>query len=179
MQGFTTAIADAIVERDLETLGDVAVEMGISTGASGLGLGLARALVKSGQVPLQTGTTDGAMRPVGGLAAIVAGSCSRATLEQLEIAERSMPVLRLDSEKLIAGSDEIAAALSWAGERISAGPVAIAASASPETVSSSNRDTDVRHRAMRSRLQRRQSRPNSWQRAYGVWSSQAAKPQAQ
>jgi uncharacterized protein YgbK (DUF1537 family) len=46
-----------------------------------------------------------------------------------------MPVLRLDSEKLIAGSDEIAAALAWAGERISAGPIAIAASASPETVS--------------------------------------------
>jgi uncharacterized protein YgbK (DUF1537 family) len=135
MQGFTTAIADATVEHDLETLGAVAVEMGISTGASGLGLGLARALVKSGQVPLHAGTTDGAMRPVGGLAAIIAGSCSRATLEQLEIAERSMPVLRLDSEKLIAASDEIAAALSWAGEHISSGPVAIAASASPETVS--------------------------------------------
>ena len=134
-QGFTTAIADAIFEHDLETLGAVALQARISTGASGLGLGLARALVKSGQVPLQAGTTDDAIRPVGGLSAVVAGSCSRATLEQLEIAERSMPVLRLDPEKLLGGSDEVAAALSWAGERISSGPVAIAASAAPEIVS--------------------------------------------
>ena len=134
-QGFTTAIADAISEHDLEALGAVALQARISTGASGLGLGLARALVKSGQVPLQAGTTDDAIRPVGGLSAIVAGSCSRATLEQLEIAERSMPVLRLDPEKLLGGSDEVAAALSWAGERISSGPVAIAASTEPEIVS--------------------------------------------
>ncbi len=134
-QGFTAAIADAIFEHDLEALGAVALQTQISTGASGLGLGLARALVNSGKVPLPTGTTADAVRPVGGLAAILAGSCSKATLEQLEIAERSMPVLRLDPEKLLKGSDEIAAALSWAGERISAGPVIVAASASPETVS--------------------------------------------
>ncbi|CAN7734951.1 four-carbon acid sugar kinase family protein [Phyllobacterium sp. LjRoot231] len=134
-QGFTAAIADAIFERDLETLGAVVLQTRISTGASGLGLGLARALVNSGQVPLQAGTTTDTVCPVGGLAAIVAGSCSRATLEQLEVAERSMPVLRLDPEKLLAGSDEISAALSWAGEHISAGPLIVAASASPETVS--------------------------------------------
>jgi uncharacterized protein YgbK (DUF1537 family) len=80
-------------------------------------------------------TTADAIRPVGGLSAIVAGSCSRATLRQLEVAERSMPVLRLDPEKLLAGADEIAAAISWAGDRVSAGPVVVAASAAPETVS--------------------------------------------
>jgi uncharacterized protein YgbK (DUF1537 family) len=72
---------------------------------------------------------------VGGLSAIVAGSCSKATLHQLDVAERSMPVLRLDPERLLAGPDEIAAAISWAGDRISAGPIVIAASAAPETVS--------------------------------------------
>lgn len=46
-----------------------------------------------------------------------------------------MPVLRLDTEKLLAGSDEISAAIAWAGERIGEGPVAIAASAAPEVVS--------------------------------------------
>ena len=127
--GVTAAIADAIFERDLETLGTVALQTWVSTGASGLGLGLARALVRSGQVPLRTGATADAIRPVGGLAAIVAGSCSRATLQQLAIAEQSMPVLRLDPERLLAGSEEINAAISWAGDRISAGPVVIAASA--------------------------------------------------
>jgi uncharacterized protein YgbK (DUF1537 family) len=133
--GVTAAIADAVFERDLETLGEIALETPVSTGASGLGLGLARALVRSGRASAGSATTAEAFHSVGGLSAIVAGSCSRATLRQIEVAERSMPVLRLDPEKLLAGPDEIAAAISWAGDRISAGPVVVAASASPETVS--------------------------------------------
>ncbi|MBY5360891.1 four-carbon acid sugar kinase family protein [Rhizobium leguminosarum] len=135
MAGCTAVIADAIFERDLETLGEVALETPVSTGASGLGLGLARALVRSGRISSGGATTADAIRPVGGLSAIVAGSCSKATLRQLDIAERSMPVLRLDPERLLAGPDEIAAAISWAGDRIAAGPVVIAASAAPEAVS--------------------------------------------
>ncbi|MBB2676863.1 UNVERIFIED_ORG: uncharacterized protein YgbK (DUF1537 family) [Rhizobium esperanzae] len=133
--GATMAIADAIFERDLETLGEIALETPVSTGASGLGLGLARALVRSGRIS-GSATGEDVIRPVGGLSAIIAGSCSKATLRQLDIAEQSMPVLRLDPERLLAaGPDEIAAAISWAGDRISAGPVVVAASAAPETVS--------------------------------------------
>ncbi|ACI58488.1 type III effector Hrp-dependent outers (plasmid) [Rhizobium leguminosarum bv. trifolii WSM2304] len=132
--GVTAAVADAIFERDLETLGEVALETPVSTGASGLGLGLARALVRSGRISSGGAAPTDAIRPVGGLSAIVAGSCSKATLRQLEVAERSMPVLRLDPERLLAGPDEITAAISWAGDRIAAGPVVIAASAAPETV---------------------------------------------
>ncbi|OCP15013.1 3-oxo-tetronate kinase [Ensifer sp. LC163] len=132
--GVKTVIADAVFERDLETLGEIALETPVSTGASGLGLGLARALVRSGRVSSGEATTADAIRPVGGPAVVVAGSCSKATLRQLDVAERSMPVLRLDPERLLAGPDEIAAAISWAGDRIAAGPVVIAASASPETV---------------------------------------------
>ncbi|WP_064713101.1 3-oxo-tetronate kinase [Rhizobium bangladeshense] len=134
MTGVTMAIADAIFERDMETLGEIALEAPVSTGASGLGLGLARALVRSGRIA-GSATTEDVIRPVGGLSAIIAGSCSKATLHQLDVAERSMPVLRLDPERLISGADEIAAAISWAGDRISAGPVIVAASAAPETVS--------------------------------------------
>ncbi|WP_026621004.1 3-dehydrotetronate 4-kinase (plasmid) [Ensifer sp. WSM1721] len=133
-QGMTAAIADAVFERDLEVLGEVALETPVSTGASGLGLGLARAFVRSGRASAHAGTSN-AIRPVGGLAAVVAGSCSAATLKQIEVAERSMPVLRLDTERLLAGSDEISAAIAWAGERIAAGPVIVAASASPDVVS--------------------------------------------
>ena len=63
-----------------------------------------------------------------------AGSCSTATLRQLAEAERSIPVLRLDPEKLLSGPDELSTAISWAGDRISDGPVAIAASADPQAV---------------------------------------------
>ncbi|ARM92459.1 hypothetical protein RHEC894_PE00436 (plasmid) [Rhizobium sp. CIAT894] len=134
-QSVTLTIADAIFERDLETLGEIALETPVSTGASGLGLGLARALVRTGRISSGGTTSVDAMRPVGGLSAIVAGSCSKATLRQLDVAERSMPVLRLDPERLLASPDEIAAAISWAGDRIAAGPVVVAASAAPETVS--------------------------------------------
>ncbi|MBX5132201.1 four-carbon acid sugar kinase family protein [Rhizobium lentis] len=132
--GVTMAVADAIFETDLQTLGEVALETPVSTGASGLGLGLARALVRSGRISGRA-TAEDVIRPVGGFSAIVAGSCSKATLRQLEVAERSMPVLRLDPERLMSGPDEIAAAISWAGDRISAGPVIVAASGTPQTVS--------------------------------------------
>ncbi|PDT27416.1 serine kinase [Rhizobium sp. L9] len=132
--GVTMAVADAIFETDLETLGEIALETPVSTGASGLGLGLARALVRSGRISGRA-TAEDVIRPVGGFSAIVVGSCSKATLSQLEVAERSMPVLRLDPERLMSGPDELAAAISWAGDRISAGPVIVAASGTPETVS--------------------------------------------
>lgn len=134
-EGVATAIADAVSQSNLETLGEVAWQTALSTGASGLGLGLARAIARSGRASSSGAAAHDAIRPVGGLAAIVAGSCSAATLRQIEVAEQSMPVLRLDTERLLTGSDEIAAAIAWAGERIAAGPVVIAASAAPEIVS--------------------------------------------
>jgi uncharacterized protein YgbK (DUF1537 family) len=132
--GVKAAIIDAIFAKDLEAIGEVAAAMPVSTGASGLGLGLARAIVKSGAVQQAVGGGLEVTRPVGGLAAIVAGSCSKATLEQIAVAEQSVPVLRLSPEALLAGPDEIAHALAWARDRLAAGPVLISASAAPEAV---------------------------------------------
>ena len=82
-QGCGAAIVDAVFERDLEAIGEAAACEAFSVGASGLGLGLARALTR------QRGERAGgaALEPVGGLAAVLAGSCSRATLEQIAAAE--------------------------------------------------------------------------------------------
>ena len=132
--GHGMAIADAIDESDLEALGEVALDNSVSTGASGLGLGLARALVRAGRARGNASAADAIDTPVGGLGAIIVGSCSKATLEQLAVAERAMPVLRLDAERLFEGAGEVEAALAWAGERLAAGPVVIAASATPEVV---------------------------------------------
>jgi uncharacterized protein YgbK (DUF1537 family) len=132
--GHVAAVADAVFERDLEVLGEVAAESRLSTGASGLGLGLARALVKASRVQGQAADTAEAARPVGGNAAVLAGSCSAATLEQIAVAERSMPVLRLSQERLVEGRGEVERALAWALERIASGPVLIAASDDPAGV---------------------------------------------
>jgi 3-dehydrotetronate 4-kinase len=134
--GHVAAIADAVFERDLEVIGEVAAREKLSTGASGLGLGLARALVKAGRITGEAADVSAALQPVGGHAAILAGSCSKATLEQIEIAKKSMPVLRLDPERLAdgRGDGEIENALSWACEHIAAGPVLITTSEEPEAV---------------------------------------------
>ena len=133
-EGIEAAIVDAVFERDLETFGAVALDHRVSVGASGLGLGLARALVKSGRVTPASAAGAAAESGVGGLAACLAGSCSQATLAQIATADRAMPVLRLEPEKLVTGSAEAEQALSWALERLGSGPVLIASSASPDAV---------------------------------------------
>jgi 3-dehydrotetronate 4-kinase len=131
--GFGAAIADAVFERDLETLGSVAIEHRLSVGASGLGLGLARALVASGRV--KSNAPNAASRAsVGGPAACLAGSCSQATLQQIASAEAVMAVLHLDPDQAVAGKDEARRALAWAGDRLKQGPILIASSSSPEQV---------------------------------------------
>ncbi|WP_027550343.1 3-oxo-tetronate kinase [Bradyrhizobium sp. Cp5.3] len=132
-KGIGAAIIDAVFDRDLETIGLVAAEHTLSVGASGIGLGLARALVSTGKVKsAAAGSAEGAA--VGGPAACLAGSCSQATLQQVAKAEAVMPVLHLDSDRIITGKDEAQRALAWATPRLADGPVLIASSATPDQV---------------------------------------------
>jgi uncharacterized protein YgbK (DUF1537 family) len=128
-QGFGAAIIDAVFDQDLETIGAVAREHKVSVGASGIGLGLARALAAASGGKAVTSDT-----PIGGPAACLAGSCSQATLGQIASAEKVMPVLHLDPDQVVKGKDEARRALAWARERLGSGPVLIASSATPEEV---------------------------------------------
>jgi 3-dehydrotetronate 4-kinase len=127
------AIADAVFDRDLETIGAVAIEQRLSVGASGLGLGLARALVASNRVK-PSAPNASSETPVGGPAACLAGSCSQATLQQIANAESEMPVLHLDPEQIVAGKAEAQRALGWAKERLGDTPFLIASSSNPDQV---------------------------------------------
>jgi uncharacterized protein YgbK (DUF1537 family) len=133
-KGFGAAIADAVFERDLETIGVVALDHRVSVGASGIGLGLARALVASGRVKANAAATAASDKPVGGPAACLAGSCSQATLQQIATAEQAMPVLHLDPEQVVAGKAESQRALDWAKARLAKGPILIASSSTPDQV---------------------------------------------
>jgi 3-dehydrotetronate 4-kinase len=132
-KGFGAAIADAVFERDLETLGAVALDHRLSVGASGLGLGLARALVVARRLKSNapSAASDAA---VGGAAACLAGSCSQATLQQIANAEAAMPVLHLDADQVVAGKAEARRALAWTRERLKKGPILIASSSTPDQV---------------------------------------------
>jgi 3-dehydrotetronate 4-kinase len=131
-QGFGAAIIDAVFDPDLETIGRVALDHRLSVGASGIGLGIARALVAAADKSVSSSAA--AMAGVGGPAAILAGSCSQATLGQIAAAEKIMPVLHLDSEQVVQGKDEGRRALAWAHERLQSGPLLIASSATPDRV---------------------------------------------
>ena len=132
-QGIGAAIIDAVFDPDLETIGAVALDHRLSVGASGIGLGLARALVASGRVKSSAAEAI-PETPVGGPAACLAGSCSQATLQQVANAERVMPVLHLDPEQVIAGKEEARRAIGWARDRIKDSPVLIASSSTPAEV---------------------------------------------
>ena len=128
-QGCGAAIVDAVVERDLEAIGEAAARESVSVGASGLGLGLARAFTRG-----RGADTCAALEPVGGLAAILVGSCSRATLDQITAVEGEIPTLRLSPHSLVVDNTETERAVAWAKERLTVGPALIASSAEPEDV---------------------------------------------
>nr|WP_249806287.1 3-oxo-tetronate kinase [Bradyrhizobium sp. 1] len=132
-KGIGAAIIDAVFDRDLETIGLVAAEHRFSVGASGIGLGLARALVWTGKVKSAAASSE-AGAAVDGPAACLAGSCSQATLKQIANAERVMPVLHLDPDRILTGADEAQRALDWARPRLAEGPVLIASSSTPDQV---------------------------------------------
>jgi uncharacterized protein YgbK (DUF1537 family) len=132
-KGIGAAIIDAVFDLDLETIGNVALDHRLSVGASGVGLGLARALVAAGR---ERNDAAGkiAEAPIGGPAACLAGSCSQATLQQIANAESAMAVLHLDPDRIVTGQDEVRRALAWAAQRINEGPILIASSSTPDQV---------------------------------------------
>jgi len=132
-KGIGAAIIDAVFDLDLETIGAVALDQRLSVGASGIGLGLARALVASGTCGA-SGPNVAAGAAVGGPAACLAGSCSQATLQQIANAKKAMPVLHLDPDRVVAGTDEARRAVAWAVERLGSGPILIASSSTPDEV---------------------------------------------
>lgn len=129
------AIIDAVADEDLATIGAAALDGPISTGASGLGLGLARALMAQGRVSPTAHQDAAPWAAVGGPAVILAGSCSAATLEQLAIAAETYPLFALDLDALLADAGgEIARALAFVDQHLGNGAVIIASSAPPERV---------------------------------------------
>jgi 3-dehydrotetronate 4-kinase len=130
--GVRAVVVDTVFDADLEPIGEVAADAGLSVGASGLGLGLATAFVRRGA---GGGQVAGLPALAPSPAACLAGSCSQATLGQVAAAEKIMPVFRMEPDALMerraAYLDEIT---SWASERLAAGPVLVASTATPDRV---------------------------------------------
>lgn len=134
-EGVEIAIADALTDEDLRTLGRASAALPLLTGGSGLAIGLPENFRSQGLLPDAARAAD--LPAVAGGAVVIAGSCSPATLGQVARWCRERPALRIDPESLAAGRPVVREALAWAGERLERGPMLIYSSASPEEVRAS------------------------------------------
>ncbi|HEX4260026.1 MAG TPA: 3-oxo-tetronate kinase [Acetobacteraceae bacterium] len=131
-QGRRYAIVDAVTDAHLLAIGQAASQHALITGGSGIAMGLPENFRRAGL--LSPDADAGALPAVAGAAAVLAGSCSRATLRQVAIARETVPTLELDP---LATPDSAAlarSALDWTDGKLGQTPVVIAASAPPDRV---------------------------------------------
>ena len=127
------AIVDAVTDEHLMAIGEAVAPHALVTGGSGVAMGLPENFRRAGLLPARPDAD--ALPPMQGFAAVVAGSCSRATLGQIGLARDHVPVLELDALATPDAAAMAAQALAWVDGRLEASrPVVIAASATPEKV---------------------------------------------
>ena len=125
------AVVDALTEADLLAIGEAVAGQALVTGGSGGAMGLPENFRRAGLL----GAEDaGALPDAPGAAAVLAGSCSRATLFQVGAVRDRVPTLELDPLATPDAAALTAQALDWAEGKLGAVPVVIAASAPPDRV---------------------------------------------
>lgn len=128
-EGFRFAIVDAISHDDLMHLGRALADAPLVIAGSGVAIGLPqnhglRHASQAADLPASHGTR-----------AIVSGSCSVATNQQVEhFITRGGAAFALDPLRLAQGGDLVAEALQWASGRLGAAPVLVYSTATPEAV---------------------------------------------
>ncbi len=128
--GIRVAILDAIEQRDLDILGEACRDLRLVTAGSGLALGL-----HTRWADQLTGDNAAKLPAVAGREVILSGSCSRATLAQVEHAQAHYPHYRLDALALAEDyRGQVEGALALAREHLDQSPVLIYASAAPDNV---------------------------------------------
>jgi uncharacterized protein YgbK (DUF1537 family) len=128
-RGERLVIVDAVADEDLIAIGEACAEAPLLTGGSGIALGLPRNFIRLGLATGQASAFEGADGPE----AILAGSCSRATLEQIEVHRRGHPVLQIEVEAVMEGAVTPEALAAFVQEHRGQGPL-IYSSAPPERV---------------------------------------------
>ena len=128
-EGLQFAIADAISDTCLQTLAAAAHGQPLVVAGSGLAIG----------IPALHGLRPSAdaarLPPAHGAAAIISGSCSAATQQQVaHFIAAGGAAFMVDPFRLAAGHDVAAQALAWAAPRLGAQPVLVAATATPDAV---------------------------------------------
>ncbi len=138
-KGVAMAIADALSDADLYTLGAACADLPLLTGGSGLALGLPENFRRAGKLR----DLDAASLPsVAGGEVVLAGSASAATNAQVDAwLEAERPALRIDPLALAAGEPVVAQALAFV--QAQQDTVLIYATSTPEQVKAVQRQLGV------------------------------------
>jgi uncharacterized protein YgbK (DUF1537 family) len=128
--GVRLAVADAIDDRDLRTLGEACADAALITGGSGIALGLPDNFRRAGLLRPQAG----GLAAVGGPAVVISGSCSVATRRQIERYAAHAPSRRVEVDDVIAGRSSAAALADWVLAQPPGPAPLVYSSADPETV---------------------------------------------
>lgn len=142
-EGMSFILVDALTNRHLLDIGKACKDLKLVTGGSGLAMGLPANFREAGLLKAQGGLIE--LPKLEGGAAVLAGSCSEATREQVAYMARHYPALAVDPLSLaesMAGAIKgdrpsegiLKEAVVWAKARLSQGPVLIYSTAGPKDV---------------------------------------------
>jgi uncharacterized protein YgbK (DUF1537 family) len=122
-------IVDAIRDSDLRAIGEASADLPLLTGGSGIALGLPDNLFRVGLAT--RGKSE--FRGVPGPEVVLAGSCSRATLGQIDLHRQKHPAFAVDIEAVMKGTITASTLARFANENRGGSPL-IYSSASPDAV---------------------------------------------
>lgn len=128
--GVRHVVVDAVADTDLGIIGEAIGDDTLVTGGSGVALGLPAAYRRRGLMAHRSGADT--LPRIEGAAAVLAGSCSAATLGQ--IAAFKGAHLVLDTDAICRGEDVAGKALDWTKGKLGNGPILLSASDTPEAV---------------------------------------------
>lgn len=121
--GLKYAVVDALEDGHLVSLARAVADHDLITGGSALAGSLAEVLREQGAFVPSDAPAVGAASS--GFSAVLAGSCSAATVAQVERMKQHRPSYRLDPLELAQGRDLAGEAVAWAAQRLADGPVLI------------------------------------------------------
>lgn len=130
--GTRIAVVDAVTDRHLQVIGEACRDVALMTGGSGVAMGLPENFRRAGDLPENSRADE--LPPIAGAEAVISGSCSPATLGQVERMKAACPVFVIDPLALAEGRDLVSEALDWATPKLGRDRVLISASAPPDQV---------------------------------------------
>jgi 3-dehydrotetronate 4-kinase len=127
--GPTVAIVDALFDRHLDVIAEASAGLPLVTGGAALGGALARVNCSPRQ-PRENERTLPIRAPI----AMLSGSCSAATLAQIEQIAGVMPTREIDPMTIAENPGELPRLIDWACDQVAAGSVFLYSSGGPGKV---------------------------------------------